>query len=164
MFVGFIVVVVILVVVVGLMSTGSTDASSNGAYVTEAKKVQALLSTVEAESQFYYVRNETFTNIGVEYLAEVDFASGQLQATSNMAKVDWIGWPVADGGFPDPYTGPYIAIGGTAGDDIRLIITSIGNGKNVGIYLVKRKISDIPIEYTTILERILTDNPSYIGG
>lgn len=165
MFIGFIAVIIILLVVVALMSTGSNSSAQDAAnYMTEAKKIQATASHIRDESQFYYTKNNTFDGISMDYFKTVDFAKGQLVATSNMASADWEGWPSTEVGFPDPYTGPYIKAGGTGGDDIRMVITSINQGKAVGLYILRRKAADLPGGYTRAIEQSMATDSAYIGG
>ena len=168
MFVGFIAVVVILLVIVGLMAISGTKNSQNSNYITEAKKVHAMLSNLEAESKYYLARSENndFAGIDTNYLVEANFAPSHMVVNNpGMNSADWSGWPTGvDGGFPDPYTGPYLKIGGTAGDDMRIVIAPINNGKNMGIFIMKKKVNNIPPEYTKILEKELANDANYIGG
>lgn len=165
MLIGFIVVVVILVIIGGVMAVqGTSGSSKNAVYVTEAKKVQQLISHIKGEAQFYFLRGNTYLGVGVEYLKEVEFVGPQLVETSNMSSADWIGWPQADGGFPDPYFGPYISVGGPAKDNLRIIITSLSSGEAMGIYILRKKDATIDPVYTKILEKVLGEDANYIGG
>lgn len=164
MFVGFIAVIVILLVVVATMSLGSKGPEDAAKYMTEAKNVQSLASHIRNETQFYYVKNNTFTGIGVDYFATNKFAQNKIVATSNMASADWEGWPAAEVGLADPYTGPYIAVGGTAGDNVRFIVTSLNGGNSVGLYMLKNKAATIPPAYLKALEQAMAQDQAYIGG
>jgi len=176
MFVGFIAVVVILLIIVGLMSTGSLSGSQNSNYIAEAKKVQALLSNVASEGSFYYTQgDESFSGIDMNYYANSNFAP-TLLVTDNpgMNEADWEGWPTidknerldadGDGILDSPYTEPYIKLGGTAGDQMRIIVTPINDGKQAGIFLLKKKNNTLPADYVRILEQTLANDPAYIGG
>ena len=164
MFVGFIAVVVILLVIVGLMSSGGNQTQDGARYITEAKKVKTVTHLMSGEAKFYYVRNETFLGLTMDYFKDTEFAAEKFVPTSNMSSDDWSGWPTADGGFPDPYTGGYIKVGGPAGDDLRIIATSINDGKNLAIYLVKRKDNNIDPTYLQILEKTLASDPNFVGS
>ena len=167
MFVGFIAVVVILLIIVGLMSTGALSSGSNADYLTEAKKVQALLSNVEGEAKFYSIEGDySFKNLDMDYFTRVRFApSNMVTANPGMSSADWEGWPTsADGGFPDPYTGPYLKIGGYAGDQIRLVVAPINNGQHAGVFILKQKVNTLDPDYVKILETTLAADPEYIGG
>lgn len=166
MFVGFIAVVIILLVIVLLMASGALSSSDNSLYTTEAKKVHALFSQLQGESKFYYSgNNETYLGIGMDYFMNHDFAGQNMIASGNMASADWEGWPTGvDGGFADPYTGPYIQVGGTAGDDMRIVASSINNGKAAVFFLLKKVGTTVPEQYTITLEKALAVDSNYIGG
>lgn len=166
MFVGFIAVVVILLVIVGLMTSGVLSGSDNSKYMTEAKKVHSMFSHLQGEANFYYAANsESYLGIDMNYYLKHKFAGSQMIPTSNMAQADWEGWPTnVDGGFPATYTGPYISVGGTAGDEIRLIVTSTNNGKSAAFHVLKKKVNVIPESYLKVLEKTLAGDPNYIGG
>lgn len=166
MFVGFIAVVVILLVIVALMSSGALSGSDKAQYMTEAKKVHALFSQLQGESKFYYSQaNESYTGISMDYFLMHDFAKGLMVPNSNMVSADWEGWPAAaDGGFPDPYTGPYIKLGGPAGDDLRVVVTSINNGQSAAFHILKKKGTTVDSSYLMILEKTLAADQNYIGG
>lgn len=166
MFVGFIAVVVILLVIVTLMASGALSSSDNSLYTAEAKKTHALFSQLQAESKFYYsANNESYLGIGMDYFMQHNFAGQQMIPSGNMVASEWEGWPTGvDGGFPDPYTGPYIAIGGTAGDDMRIVASSINNGKAAVFFLLKKVGTTVPQEYTITLEKALAADSNYIGG
>jgi len=176
MFVGFIAVIVILLIIVGLMSTGAISGSKNSNYIAEAKKVQAMLSNMNNEGSFYYSQaSETFSGIDMNYFVRTRFAP-TLMVTNNpgMNEDDWDGWPTIDTGeeldadndgiLDSPYTGAYIKLGGTPGDQMRVIVTPINNGNQAGIFILKKKENTIPEEYIKILEATLANDPSYIGG
>ena len=176
MFVGFIAVVVILLIIVGLMSTGSLSGSKNSNYIAEAKKVQAMLSNINNEGSFFYSKkNETFSGIDMDYFVDSKFAPNYM-VTDNpgMNEDDWDGWPTIDQGealdanddgvLDSPYTGAYIKLNGTPGDQMRIIVTPINNGKQAGVFILKKKVNTIPEEYVKILESTLANDPSYIGG
>jgi hypothetical protein len=176
MFVGFIAVVVILLVIVGLMATGSLGNSQNSSYITEAKKVHTLFSNLHAESKFYYIEGgESFSGINMDYFVRTDFAkSNMIINNPGMNEADWEGWPTVDVGsdqdangdgvLDSPYTGPYLKLGGTAGEDFRIIVTSINDGTHAGFFLLKKVGTTVPPEYIKILEKTLAADPSYIGG
>lgn len=166
MFVGFIAVIVILLVIVTLMASGALSGSDNSLYTAEAKKVHALFSQLLGESKFYYSGNdESYLGIGMDYFMEHNFAGKSMITNSNMAAADWEGWPTGvDGGFADPYTGPYIKIGGTAGDEMRVVVSSINDGRAAVFFLLKKVGNTIPEEFTITLERALSADSNYIGG
>jgi len=175
MFIGSMAVVVILLIVIGLMSSGSLSGSTNSSYITEAKKVQALMSNLGSEGLYYYTQgNESFSGIDMKYFLRSRFAPELMVPTSNMDKDDWDGWPTIDKGeeldadndgeLDSPYTGPYIKLGGTAGDEMRIIVTPIDNGKHAGLFLLKKKENSIPEDYVNILEKTLANDPAYVGG
>lgn len=166
MFVGFIVVIIIILVIVVLMSAGSSSGNTN-TYTVEAKKIHSLINNMQNESKFYYAsNNESYLNIGMDYFKKYDFAKGQMVDTSNMNSADWDGWPTndVDGGMPATYTGPYIKLDGTAGDDMRIITKSIENGKYAVFFILKNKNAVIPDEYLKALEKSLAVDSNYIGG
>ena len=169
MFVGFIAVIVIILVIVVLMSTGALSGADSSKYVTEAKKTHALFSLLQGESKFYYSgNNESYLDIGMDYFMEHDFAGKQMKASGSMASADWEGWPTnVDGAFPDPYTGPYIEVGGTAGDNMRIIGTSINDGKAAVFFLLKNTNAteaQLPDKFMKTLERTLSADSNYICG
>lgn len=170
MFVGFIAVIVILLVIVGLMSSGVLGGSQNSSYITEAKKAHSLLSSMRGESKFYYAKGETFEGIGMDYYQANKFGGSQMKTDAGiggMNSADWDGWPTTSdngGVFPDPYNGYYMTLGGTAGDDYRIIVTAVNEGRNASFFILKRKGTTTPEVFGKILEKTLSSDPSYIGG
>lgn len=163
MFIGFIAVVIILLVIVALMASGVFSGTKNSQYLTEAKKVHALLGHLKNESKFYYSKNETFSGISMNYFNNYDFAA-DLMVYEELDSTKWDGWPVTDDAFPAIYTGPSIKIGGSAGDDMRILVAPINSGKNAGFFLIKKKDSSVSPVFTKIIERTLAGDPAYIGG
>jgi len=176
MFVGFIAVVVILLIIVGLMSTQSLSGSQNSNYIAEAKKAQAMLSNLANEGSFYYSQaDESFSGIDMNYFVHGRFAP-KLMVTDNpgMDQDNWDGWPTIDTGealdadndgvLDSPYTGAYIKIGGTANDQMRVIVTPINNGKQAGIFILKKKDNTLPTEFVKIFESVMANDSTYIGG
>lgn len=177
MFVGFIAVVVILLVIVGLMATGTLGGSQNSSYITEAKKTHTMVSNMNGESKFYYVQaGETFLGLNMDYFVRANFAPQNLVTTNpGMNSADWSGWPTSldadskydvnnDGVLDSPYTGPYLKVGGVAGDDLRIIAHSISDGNYVGFHLLKKNGSSLSDDYIKILEKQLASDPEYVGG
>jgi hypothetical protein len=166
MFIGFIAVVIILLVIVALMATGVFSGADTAEYMTQAKKVHALMSQVEGESKFYYAQNDqSYSGISMDYFLAHDVAKGQMVPSGNMASADWDGWPAAaDVPLADPYTGPYIPLGGPAGDQMRIIAVSINNGQSVAFHILKLKANTVDPIYLKILEKALASDPNYIGG
>lgn len=168
MFVGFIAVVVILLVIVGFMSSGALNGGADtAAYTTEVKKIHALFSQIQGESKFYYSgNNESYSNISMQYFLDHKFAGSQMIPSGSMASADWDGWPAAAdaGSFADPYLGPYIKVGGPAGDQMRIVVVPINNGKSAAFHILKKKVNTIPSQYVILLERTLASDPNYIGG
>lgn len=160
MFIGFIAVVIILLVIVVLMSTGTLSGTQNSQYITESKKVVALLSHLKNESKFYYSKNETFEGIDMSYFDQHNFAS-DLMKYDTLTDTEWSGWPIQ---VASPYTGPSIAIGGTAGDNIRIIVASDNNGQNAGFYMIKRISNPVNPDFNKVLEKTLSEDTTYIGG
>lgn len=166
MFVGFIAVIIIILVIVVLMSTGASSGGTS-TYMVEAKKTHTLLSHMQNESKFYYAaNNESYLNISIDYFAKYDFAKGQLVTNATMNASDWDGWPTndVDGGMPATYTGSYIRLDGTPGDDMRIITKSVENGKYAIFFILKKKVNSIPAEYLRTLEQALAADSNYIGG
>lgn len=162
MFVGFIVVIIVLLVVVALMSSGALSGSDAAAYLTEAKKVQTVLSHLKDESKFYYIKKESYLNVDQGYFESVNFA-GSKAAT--LDSTQWDGWPTADN-WPvsGTYTTSYIPVGGPAGEEMIIVPGSVNNGANFAIFVMRKKVNTIPVEYSTILEKVLSADSNYIGG
>ena len=176
MFIGFIAVIVILLIIVGFMATGGVSGSDNSTYITEAKKAQALISNLGSETSYYYIGNETFNDLDMNYFVSHNFAPN-LVVTDNpgMAKDDWDGWPDSidsskgldadgDNELDDNYSGPYIKLGGSAGTQIRLIVGPVNGGNNAGIFILKKKDNTLDPNFVKILENTLSTDPTYIGG
>lgn len=176
MFVGFIAVIIILLVVVALMAIGSGDSSDSSKYNVEAKKVHALLSVMRDESKFYSLSQQgSYKGITMNYFADNEFAKGAIMYDS-INKDDWEGYPEftvggsldpineSDTAFPDVYNYPSIKLGGTAGDNMRIIVGSVDNGRNATFFIVKRKNTEIPELYIKTLEKSLSADSNYIGG
>lgn len=176
MFAGFIAVIIILLIIVALMITGSTDSSDSSKYNVEAKKVQTLLSAMRDESKFYSLsQHGSYKGITMNYFADNEFAKGALVYDS-IDKDDWEGYPEftvggsldpiseSDTAFPDVYNYPSIKLGGAAGDNMRIIVGSVDNGKNAVFFIVKRKGTEIPELYLRTLEKSLSADSNYIGG
>lgn len=168
MFVGFIAVVVILLVIVGLMSSGALNSGADtAAYTTEVKKTHALFSQIQDESKFYYAaNNESYKDISMEYFKSHKFGGAQMVASGNMSSADWSGWPAAadPGSFADPYLGPYIKVGGPAGDQMRIVVVPINNGQSAAFHVLRKTVNTIPSEFVILLEKTLASDPNYIGG
>lgn len=176
MFVGFIAAIVVLLIVVALMVTGSGDNSDSSKYNVEAKKVQALLSAMRDESKFYSLsKHGSYKGITMNYFADNEFAKGAIMYDS-INKDDWDGYPEfiaggsldpindGDATFPNVYNYPSIKLGGTADDNMRVIVGSVDNGKNAVFFIVKRKNTEIPELYLKTLEKSLSADSNYIGG
>jgi hypothetical protein len=167
MLIGFIAIIVILLVIIGVMSTGTNSEGNAGKYATEVKKVQTLISNMKNEAKFYYLKTDSFKDISMKYYKDIGFADNVMVNSEDadhedMNSNDWDGWPSS--GITDPYTGSYIKLGGTAKDDIRLVIVPLSKNKAFGIYVLKRKTADIPEGYLSMLEKVLSADSSYIGG
>lgn len=167
MLIGFIVLIVFLLVIVGLMSSSSLSNDSSGTkYITEAKKIQVMLSNMENESQFYFARDETFNGIGIKYYENIGFHPELIvpqDPSGSMSKNDWENWP-DETYFPSPYSGPYIELKGSAAKDLRVVISPLNNGNNMGIYILKRKGSTVDPVFLKTLEKVLSSDSNYIGG
>jgi len=172
MLVGFIAVIVILLVIVGFMSSDGTGSKDGGArFITEAKKIAAMMSHMENESQFYYARVESYAGIGMDYFEDVEFQKDLMVHTDPdgpMLKEDWENWP-DETVFPSPYTGPYIELRGPAAGEMRIIVAPLNNGQNMGIFIIKRifdnpEDSAIDPAFPKVLEKVLSFDPDYIGG
>lgn len=172
MLVGFIAVIVILLVIVALFSGSGTSAKDSGArYITEAKKVGAMLYHMKNESQFYYSRAESYNGIGMDYFSDIEFQRDlmvQTDPNGPMLKADWENWPSLTV-FPDNYTGPYIELVGAGASEMRIIVAPLNSGKNMGIYIMKKiwaNPSDTKLDpiFPQILEKVLSSDPDYIGG
>ena len=170
MFIGFIAVLIILLVIVGFMMSGVLSSSQSGQYMTEAEKVHSLLNQASNITKFYYVKDETYSGLTMDFFIKNKFNQNNIVVTDpngGMNSADWDGWPsTSDNGgvFPDPYTGPYIVVNGTAGTDVRIIVSPINNGQNAGFFIVKKKSSSIDPVFFKILEKSLSKDPLYIGG
>ena len=176
MFAGFIAAIVVLLMVVSLMMVGSGDNSDSSKYNVEAKKVQSLLSAMRDESKFYSLsQHGSYKGITMNYFADNEFAKGAIMYDS-IDKDDWEGYPEftlggsldpiseSDTAFPDVYNYPSIKLGGAAGDNMRIIVGSVDNGKNAVFFIVKRKNTEIPELYLRTLEKSLSADSNYIGG
>lgn len=176
MFAGFIAAIVVLLMVVSLMMVGSGDNSDSGKYNVEAKKVQSLLSAMRDESKFYSLsQHGSYKGITMNYFADNEFAKNAIMYDS-IDKDDWEGYPEftvggsldpvneGDTAFPDVYNYPSIKLGGTAGDNMRVIVGSVDNGKNAVFFIVKKKNVEIPELYLRTLEKSLSADSNYIGG
>ena len=176
MFAGFIAAIVVLLMVVSLMMVGSGDNSDSSKYNVEAKKVQTLLSAMRDESKFYSLsQHGSYKGITMNYFADNEFAKGAIMYDS-IDKDDWEGYPEftlggsldpiseSDTAFPDVYNYPSIKLGGAAGDNMRIIVGSVDNGKNAVFFIVKRKNTEIPELYLRTLEKSLSADSNYIGG
>lgn len=168
MIIGIIALIVIILVIVALIVNGGTSGTDKSVFIAEAKKVHTLLSQLSNESKFYYTANRgSYKDIGMDYFLKHDFAGQNMKVSGNMVKSEWDGWPEGvDGSFPNVYTGPYIQLGGTAGSDMRILASSINDGRAAVFFIVKKNTSDvdIPIEFKIALERALSSDSSYIGG
>lgn len=176
MFAGFIAAIVVLLIIVALMITGSTDDSDSSKYNVEAKKVQTLLSAMRDESKFYSLsQHGSYKGITMNYFADNEFAKNAIMYDS-IDKDDWEGYPEftvggsldpineGDTTFPGVYNYPSIKLGGTAGDNMRVIVGSVDNGKNAVFFIVKKKDVEIPELYLRTLEKSLSADTNYIGG
>lgn len=176
MFIGFIAVIIVLLIVVALMAVGSGDSGDSSKYNVEAKKVHALLSIMRDESKFYSLsQHGSYKGITMNYFADNEFAKGAIMRDS-IKKAEWDGYPEfitggsldpineGDTTFPDTYNYPSIKLGGTAGDDMRIIVGSVDNGKNAVFFIVKKKGVEIPELYLRSLEKNLAADSNYIGG
>lgn len=176
MFAGFIAAIVVLFIVVALMISGSGDNNDSSKYNVEAKKVQTLLSTIRDESKFYSLsQHGSYKGITTNYFSDNEFAKGAIVYDS-INKNDWEGYPEftvggsldpineGDTTFPDVYNYPSIKLGGTAGDNMRIIVGSVDNGKNAVFFIVKKKGVEIPELYLRTLEKSLSADSNYIGG
>ncbi len=176
MFAGFIAAIVVLLMVVSLMMVGSGDNSDSGKYNVEAKKVQSLLSAMRDESKFYSLsQHGSYKGITMNYFADNEFAKSAIMYDS-IDKDDWEGYPEftvggsldpineGDATFPNVYNYPSIKLGGTAGDNMRVIVGSVDNGKNAVFFIVKKKDVEIPELYLRTLEKSLSADTNYIGG
>lgn len=176
MFAGFIAAIVVLLMVVSLMMVGSGDNSDSSKYNVEAKKVQSLLSAMRDESKFYSLsQHGSYKGITMNYFADNEFAKSAIMYDS-IDKDDWEGYPEftvggsldpineGDTAFPDVYNYPSIKLGGTAGDNMRVIVGSVDNGKNAVFFVVKKKDAEIPELYLRTLEKSLSADSNYIGG
>lgn len=176
MFAGFIAAIVVLLIVVALMISGSGDNNDSSKYNVEAKKVQALISAMRDESKFYSLsQHGSYKGITMNYFADNEFAKGAI-VNDSINKNDWEGYPEFTVGgsldpisendttFPDVYNYPSIKLGGTAGDNMRIIVGSVDNGKNAVFFIVKKKDVEIPELYLRTLEKSLSSDSNYIGG
>lgn len=171
MFTGFVAVIILLIVIAGIIAVKAL--STGGAtYAAEVKKVQELISRMKGEAKFYYLaNNESYSGFSIDYYKKYHFAEKNIGSGDNMVACSdtvttncWEGMPVNADNVSSPYNGSYINLGGTAGDQIRIIAASLGGGTSAGIYIVKKKPSTVPEEYTFMLERALANDPSYFGG
>lgn len=171
MFTGFVAVIIVLIIIAGIIAVKALG-TGGATYAAEVKKVQELISRMKGEAKFYYLaHDESYDGFNIEYYKNYHFAENNIGSNDNMVACSetvttdcWEGMPVNADNVEDPYNGYYINLGGTAGDQIRIIAASLGGGGSAGIYIVKKKPTTVPEEYTFMLERALANDPSYFGG
>ena len=177
MFVGFIAVVVILLIIVAIMSTGTLTGGDESKYIAEAKKVNILVSNIKAESNFYYVgHNQSFIGIDMSYFDDVGFDKALMQ-TDGLLAAEWkgISSDIAAGTTT-------MCLGGSAGCDMRIVVTGDTSGGNdanlliiklIGIDKVNNTtgavgadtiIDNVPAVFTKVLEKELSNDQEWIGA
>lgn len=155
----FFISIIMILLIMGYMVTGGSN-SRVASYSTEAAKAGALIADLETQIQFYYTDSESYEGFDNQFLADGGFHTERTN-DGVMNKVDWENWPV---GLATPYNGSYLYLGGTAGENMRILTKSIDNGKAVGVYLLKNKNVVIDSSYTTLLEKSLSNKFSFIGS
>ncbi len=165
MLVGFIAVIVILLVIIGLFSSNLLSSNSKGAqYVTEAQKVNIMLSNMNGQAKFYYGGHGSYKDISVQYFKDIGFKEAKIvnqDPSGSMDSDHWENWPT---GVTSPYTGPYIELGGSAGGQLRILVVPQNDDQNAGFFILKEKANTLDPTFLKILERTLAGDSAYIGG
>lgn len=165
MLIGILVLVVLILVIVTVMSSSSlSDKNGGSKYIAEAKKVAVMMNDLKGAAQFYYTNNESYAGIDMNYFKGIHFYDTNMvdqDPSGQMIKDNWTNWPP---NLEDPYTGPYLELGGTPGDQMRIIVAPIGEGETMGVYLMKNINSTFDPQYSVVLEKVLSTDPDYLGG
>jgi len=164
MLTNLVVMAVAIVIMSGIMYVVNTNHNKAGVYAAQVKNTVAMMSNLENATKFYYINKDSYNGLTMDYYKDfgvnkqnyVEQADGE-----SMSSDDWDGFP-AD--LPDPYTGPYMEVGGPAHDEMRVVVLPLDNGQSFGIYLLKKKENSVPAEFTKMLEKTLATTTDFVGG
>jgi hypothetical protein len=172
MFVGFVAVIVVILIIIAIMSSGDSGKEDGAKYITEAQKVKVLMSTIKAEAQFYYSgHGESFKGISFDYFKDIaKLGKGSPDSFGNevMKSEEWLGVDTTD---PENTTStPFFRLGGSAGDNMRLIIAPIASNLGFTVKIVGKdadqdgNVDGVPKQFLTILEKVMSEDSEYLGG